>query len=127
MVPTGRRRSLPQINNHRDRAKQAEAERHSVNTVFQGGAADLMKEAMILWTDRIPADLAAECALVGQIHDECLVEVTPARLHEAAALLRACMEEAGQLMVPLRVALKAGPSWGHLSPYPPANLNSTPS
>ncbi|MDQ2681484.1 MAG: DNA polymerase, partial [Candidatus Eremiobacteraeota bacterium] len=46
-----------------------------------------------------------------QIHDEVIFEVAQGDLRETAALVRAEMEQAMMLSVPLEVTLKTGNSW----------------
>ncbi|CAM9219044.1 unnamed protein product, partial [Hapterophycus canaliculatus] len=52
---TGRRRHLAEINNSRNAAMKAQAERQAVNSVVQGTAADIMKTAMVLVARRLDA------------------------------------------------------------------------
>ncbi len=117
----GRRRYLPDIRSN-DAGERAQAERQSVNTVCQGSAADLIKLSMV----NIHHELAnlpqgeggvgqlRDCRLVLQIHDELLYEVKEALVPQVTRIVTRCMEGALQLMVPLRVNVKVGPSWGQL-------------
>ena len=86
------------------------AERTAVNTVLQGTAADLIKNAMLL-VDRMLAELNVEARMLLQIHDELVLECR----HECAAVviprLRSCMEQAMVLDVPLVVDVTTGPNW----------------
>ncbi len=49
--------------------------------------------------------------LILQIHDELIVEAPEEEKHQAAEILRNCMENAFKLDVPLTVDLKMGTSW----------------
>jgi DNA polymerase-1 len=49
-----------------------------------------------------------------QIHDELVVEVRQQDRDQAAALLKASMEGAWKLSVPLDVDVSVGPSWGEM-------------
>ena len=49
-----------------------------------------------------------------QIHDELVIEVREEDKEQAAVLLRAAMEGAWQLSVPLDVDVSVGPSWGEM-------------
>ncbi|MFC1596676.1 DNA polymerase I [Planctomycetota bacterium] len=91
------------------------AERTAVNTVIQGSAADLIKQAMIathrrLGHERFPARILL------QIHDELIFEVPTEKRHDLAQLVSEEMVGAGQLDVPLKVDVKAGPNWADAEP-----------
>ncbi|XP_053664088.1 DNA polymerase theta [Anopheles marshallii] len=112
---TGRRRQLPAITseNARDRA---EAERQAVCTTIQGSAADILKNAIVrmrrnLGKYRNVLELG-EIRLVLHMHDELIYEVPRKQLPKVAKILKSSMENCAKLSVPLRVKLKAGPSWG---------------
>jgi len=105
----GRRRLLPDIDssNHRLRSFQ---ERVAVNTPIQGTAADLVKLAMI----RISGQLAASksrALLLLQVHDELVLEVPRDELADTKDLVRAGMEGAMDLKVPLLVDMHTGDNW----------------
>uniref|UniRef100_A0A182JNC4 DNA polymerase theta n=1 Tax=Anopheles christyi TaxID=43041 RepID=A0A182JNC4_9DIPT len=112
---TGRRRYLPAILSENAR-ERAEAERQAVCTTIQGSAADILKNAIVrmrrnlckyrnvLELDRI--------RFVLHMHDELIYEVPRNLLHKVAKILKSSMENCAKLSVPLRVKLKAGPSWG---------------
>jgi DNA polymerase-1 len=117
----GRRRALPDIDaQNRDR-RQA-AERTAVNTVVQGSAADLMKQAMLDVRAALTgwsadhADVARpDCpAMLLQIHDELLFEFPTKQAKELTALVTAKMEQAMELKVPLLVTSDQGKNWGEL-------------
>ena len=110
----GRRRYMPDLRS-RNYALRAAAEREATNAPMQGGAADLMKLAMV----RIDAGLRAGApgaAMLLQIHDELIFEVDRARLAAVAALVKAEMESALVLAVPLEVTLKSGRTWFDVEP-----------
>ena len=86
------------------------AERTAVNTVIQGSAADLIKLAMVAIHRRLRKEgLSAKMLL--QIHDELIFEVPPNQLHQLAGLVTEEMVGVHALNVPLKVDIKAGPSW----------------
>jgi DNA polymerase-1 len=112
MVKTlfGRRRYLPDINSKNMSARTA-AERTAVNTPIQGTAADLVKRAMLLVDAAISAqNLKARMLL--QVHDELVVEAPAEEAAAVGPLLKAQMESAAQLAVPLIVDLGQGSTWG---------------
>ncbi|MFN0052445.1 MAG: DNA polymerase I [Planctomycetales bacterium] len=85
-------------------------ERTAINTVIQGSAADLIKQAMIhvyrrLEQERHPARLLL------QIHDELVLDCPADRVPDLARLLREEMEHALPLSVPIVVDVSAGPNW----------------
>ena len=81
------------------------AERMAINTVIQGTAADLMKQAMI---KLMPFD-QFEANLLLQIHDELVFEVT----YKDADRLSQYVVETMQLNQPLRVPLVVDTELGH--------------
>ncbi|MBY0335849.1 MAG: DNA polymerase I [Acetobacteraceae bacterium] len=94
----------------KDMARRAGAERQAINAPFQGGAAEVIKRAMV----RVPkalrdAGLAARMLL--QVHDELVLEVPEAEVPATEALLREVMEGVARLRVPLLVEVGHGPSW----------------
>ncbi|XP_039143908.1 LOW QUALITY PROTEIN: helicase and polymerase-containing protein TEBICHI-like [Dioscorea cayenensis subsp. rotundata] len=119
--------------NNKERAK---AQRQAVNSLCQGSAADIIKIAMInihsvisegIWRARnlingsfnqLP-HLKGNCRIILQVHDELVLEVDPKFIKEAGNLLQMSMENAASLLVPLRVKLKFGKTWGSLQPFVP--------
>jgi DNA polymerase I len=90
------------------------AERQSINAPLQGGAADIIKRAMI----RIPGVLAKKklkAKMLLQVHDELLFEAPEAEVEATIAALRPVMEKAAlpavELSVPLVVDAGAGSNW----------------
>jgi DNA polymerase-1 len=105
----GRRRPIPEIASA-DHRTRAFGERIAVNTPIQGTAADILKLAMIRAQDALDRE-GLEAALLLTVHDELLLEC-PAREREAAAaLVRARMEDAMELTVPLKVDVGWGADW----------------
>lgn len=93
------------------------AERTAINTVIQGSAADLIKQAMIavlrrMRTDRLPG------LLLLQIHDELIFETPSSEANTLANLVVEEMSRAAQLEVPLKVDVKIGPNWADAEPWP---------
>ncbi len=115
---SGRRRAVEGVRDpeaRRDLRQRTLPERIAINTVIQGSAADLIKEAMI----RVLARLRREnqsARLLLQIHDELLFEVPEQESHELADLVREEMESAAQLSVPLKVDIKVGANWAECEP-----------
>jgi len=107
-TPFGRRVWLPEIGS-KNPAMRAFAERAAINAPIQGGAADIIKRAMI----RIPAALAAaklDAKLLLQVHDELLFECDPAVRDACVATVSGVMEHAAEPAVKLSVRLQV--DWG---------------
>jgi hypothetical protein len=51
------------------------------------------------------------------VHDELLFEVREDLLKKTASIVRHCMQSAASLKVPIKVKLKAGKTWAHLTDY----------
>ncbi len=109
----GRRCHVPSIN-EKNPAIRSFAERAAINAPIQGGAADIIKRAMV----RIPAalakaDLAATMLL--QVHDELLFEAPPSEVAKTIEVVKQVMESADRpvvtLSVPLVVEVGQGRSW----------------
>ena len=106
---SGRRRYIPEIRD-RNFNIRAYGERTAQNSPLQGSAADLIKVAMI----RIHAALGDQrlaARLLLQVHDELVLEAPPEEIDAVSALVRAHMEGAAELAVPLVVDIGTGPNW----------------
>ncbi|MGZ9033461.1 MAG: DNA polymerase, partial [Rhodospirillales bacterium] len=86
------------------------AERAAINAPIQGGAADIIKRAMI----RIPAALARaglKAQMLLQVHDELVFEVPEAEVEATRALVMEEMTSVARLTVPLVVDTGTGSTW----------------
>lgn len=92
-------------------ARRGFAERQAINAPIQGTAADIIKRAMV----RIPKALAraglADTRMLLQVHDELLFEAPKAEAEAAVAVVKAVMEGAAHLSVPLVAEAGLGQSW----------------
>ncbi|MFA5181421.1 MAG: DNA polymerase I [Syntrophales bacterium] len=104
-----RRRYLPEINAANANIRQF-AERMAVNTPIQGTAADLIKLAMIRIAGRLGTQ-NLKAAMIMQVHDELVFEVTEEEVETVIALVREEMEQVMVLRVPLKVAVSYGRNW----------------
>ncbi|TWA82722.1 DNA polymerase I [Azospirillum brasilense] len=106
----GRRCYIPGIHD-KNAARRAFAERQAINAPIQGTAADIMKRAMA----RVPGALKEagfdDVRMLLQVHDELLFEAPEAEAERAAALVRAVMEGAATLGVPLVADAGIGNNW----------------
>ncbi|MCR6629003.1 MAG: DNA polymerase I [Magnetospirillum sp.] len=104
----GRKVYVPDINGKG--ALRAFAERAAINGPIQGGAADIIKRAMI----RLPGELTQaglSARMLLQVHDELVFEVPEAEVDPTRALVKRVMEAAASLDVPLVVETGIGASW----------------
>ena len=106
----GRRRLLPELGSANSQLA-AQARRQAINTVVQGGAADIIKMAMLA-ADADETLAALDGRLVLQIHDELLLEVPEAGAEAASQRLCALMTGIMPLDVPLEVDSGIGHTWG---------------
>lgn len=105
----GRRRLVPELNS-RNMQVRAAAERAAVNMPIQGTAADILKRAMIAIDGALEAR-SLRTRMILTVHDELLFESPFEEVDAAVALVRATMEGAAALRVPLTVDLGVGPNW----------------
>jgi DNA polymerase I len=113
----GRRRSITDIR-AANRQLRLAAERMAVNMPIQGGAADIMKRAMILVDASLRENLLSSRMLL-QVHDELLLEAPLDEVDALVRVLRAAMGAAAELAVPLEVDVKVGDTWGDMTVVPP--------
>lgn len=105
----GRRRYLPDLSSRNRVLKQA-AERMAVNTVTQGTAADLIKNAMVR-IDRVGREEGLDLMMILQVHDELVFEIRPDDFELVSAMLEREMGGAMDLSVPLTVDVGRGANW----------------
>ncbi len=87
--------------------------RESINTVFQGSAADLIKLSMIE-IDKYIKENSIDSAILLQIHDELIFEIKSEIIDEIAPKFKNIMENIMELNVPLECSINIGNSWGEL-------------
>ncbi len=110
LTPFGRRCYIPGIAD-RNMARRAGAERQAINAPLQGGAADVIKRAMVHLAPKLAASGFAARLLL-QVHDELLFEVREDQAEPLAALAKTTMEQVAALHVPLVVETGIGKNWG---------------
>ena len=96
--------------NDRNPNMRSFAERAAINAPIQGGAADIIKRAMI----RVPGAITTaglKARMLLQVHDELIFEVPKAEVTGTIDVVRATMEGAAHLDVPLVVDAGTGMSW----------------
>lgn len=105
----GRKRRIPELNSDVEGIRKG-AERQLFNSLIQGGAADLIKKAMI----RLDAALPPEIQLVLTVHDELVVSAPASQAEMAAAMLKEAMIGEGiqkYVKVPLTADVKIVERW----------------
>jgi DNA polymerase I len=105
----GRRCYTPEIND-KQHNRRGFAERAAINAPIQGGAADIIKRAMI----RVPGaltDAKLGARMLLQVHDELIFEVPVDELDATTATVKSVMENAAHLDVPLIVDPGHGNNW----------------
>ena len=105
----GRRRFVPDLLSHNIHMRQ-NAERVAFNTVFQGSAADIIKQAMVNIQNELPK-ISENSSMIVQVHDELLFEVPEKELERVVSWVRAKMESAYPLEIPLLVEIGWGVNW----------------
>ena len=105
----GRRLYLPEIHSKNGQRRQA-AERTAINAPMQGTAADIIKKAMIKVHDWLETtDFDAK--MIMQVHDELVFEVAEDQVEDLVKEVKARMESAAALKVPLIVDAGIGDNW----------------
>ncbi|MCE2462745.1 MAG: DNA polymerase I, partial [Dehalococcoidia bacterium] len=116
VTPLGRRRYISEINASNYNMRQA-AERAAVNMPIQGGAADIMKLAMIR-VHQSMEDAGLRARMLLQVHDELVFEVPSEEMDGLKELVHREMSHAldqyDGLNVPLVVDMKTGHTWGDM-------------
>ncbi|MEO6172337.1 MAG: DNA polymerase, partial [Arenimonas sp.] len=105
----GRRLYLQEIQS-RNQAQRAGAERAAINAPMQGTAADIIKRAMIS-VDAWVQDHQDKAALLLQVHDELVFECDQDFTDTLITEVKAKMEAAAELRVPLIVDVGSGSNW----------------
>jgi DNA polymerase-1 len=106
---TGRERLIPEIHSKNMQIRSA-AERLAVNTPLQGGAADLIKMAMLSVQDALK-EKRLKSLMILQIHDELLFEVPHDEVSVMQELVKEHMQNVLKLKVPLVVDILLGKNW----------------
>ncbi|XAO71644.1 MAG: DNA polymerase I [Acetobacteraceae bacterium] len=108
-TPFGRRCYVPGIA-EKNGARRAYAERQAINAPLQGGAADIIKMAMIS-VDRQLRDNDFNAQLLLQVHDELIFEVAVEKADMLAGFLRETMSSVADIGVKLVVETGIGDNW----------------
>ncbi|KXK02233.1 MAG: DNA polymerase I [Acidobacteria bacterium OLB17] len=105
----GRRRYFPSIND-RNFTVRSRQEREAINMPIQGTASDIVKLAMIR-VEKALRDEGLRTKMIMQVHDELLFEAPVDEVERASEVVKAEMEAAAKLDVPLIVEVGVGDNW----------------
>ena len=108
----GRRRYMPELTALNYQVRQA-GERMAVNMPVQGTAAEIIKEAMVLAQRRLE-EVGLRTKMLLQVHDELVFEAPEKELEALRELVLDVMPNALKLVVPLKVDIKTGETWGDM-------------
>jgi DNA polymerase-1 len=86
--------------------------RESVNSVFQGSAADLIKLSMVKLYNKYQGNNKVKMLL--QIHDELIFEVDENIVEETAKDIQDIMQNIYKLNVPLQTSITISNRWGSI-------------
>ncbi|MBL5848746.1 DNA polymerase I [Bacillus sporothermodurans] len=104
-----RRRYIPEITSRNFNIRSF-AERTAMNTPIQGSAADIIKKAMIDMAARLKEE-KLQTRLLLQVHDELIFEAPSDEIEILKKIVPEVMENAVDLVVPLKVDYAFGPTW----------------
>ncbi len=105
----GRRRPIPELVSG-NKVERSRGEREAINTPIQGSAADIINLAMIRIFRRLEEG-GFSSKMILQVHDELLFEMHEAELEELRTHIKNDMEDAWELIVPLKVETRSAKNW----------------
>ncbi|MCQ2913569.1 MAG: DNA polymerase I [Alphaproteobacteria bacterium] len=104
LTPFGRKCFIDKTN------KNGQADRAAINAPIQGGAADMLKKAMIIIPLKLKEqNLSAKMLL--QVHDELIFEIKEEEIDKTKLLVKDIMENIVKLSVPLIAEVGIGKNW----------------
>ena len=111
----GRRRYIPELQAANPRVRDL-GRRQALNAPIQGSASDVFKVAMIAVDESLREHPELDCHMLLTVHDELVFEVPEPQVEAAAELVKARMEQAVELEVPLRADVGWGANWSDAAP-----------
>ena len=109
LTPFGRKCSILGINDSNKRL-MANAERAAINAPIQGGAADIIKLAMIKIENELKRQ-GLKTRMLLQVHDELVFEAPDDEVKKAAELIKDVMENIVTFDVPFKSEVGIGNNW----------------
>ncbi|MFT8587126.1 DNA polymerase I [Acetobacter papayae] len=110
LTPFGRRCYVPGIK-EKSAVRRQYAERQAINAPLQGGAADIIKQAMVRLPHALHEAGLHSARLLLQVHDELLLEAETHEAEAVAEMARNVMQAAATLSIPLVVETGIGQNW----------------
>ena len=110
LTPFGRKCVIYGINDNNKRTVSF-AERAAINAPIQGGAADMIKLAMIRVNSSLK-ELGLKSKLLLQIHDELVLQAPDEEVETVSKLLHETMENVVKVSVDFPVEIGVGKNWG---------------
>jgi DNA polymerase-1 len=108
----GRRRYIPEIKSPNFQIRAA-GERMAINMPVQGSASDIIKVAMNRIDDEL-IERNLQSRMILQVHDELIFEGPRAEIDDVRELCLRVMPQSLDMVVPLKIDIKTGKSWGEL-------------
>lgn len=105
----GRKRMLPDIRSG-NAVVRGLSERNAINAPIQGGAADIMKLAMIAVHGELHRK-GLQSKIILQVHDELVLDVLLSEQEQVREIVIRCMEGAAELKVKLVAECGVGRNW----------------
>jgi DNA polymerase-1 len=109
----GRKRRLPDLKSKG--AARARAEREAINMPMQGSASDIVKLAMLRVAEALRRE-KLKAKMILQVHDELVFEVPKKEVERTSEVIKAVMESAVKIDVPLIVEIGMGENWVDAKP-----------
>ena len=109
LTPFGRKCSIIGINDKNKRIV-ANAERAAINAPIQGGAADIIKMAMIAVQNELQKG-GYKTKMLLQVHDELVFEAPEDEVEAVSAMIKQTMENVVNLAVPFIAEVGVGDNW----------------
>lgn len=109
VTPFGRKCAISGINDKNKRISM-NAERAAINAPIQGGAADIIKLAMIAVQNELQKG-GWQTKMLLQVHDELVFEAPVHEVEKVAAMIKQTMENVVNLAVPFVAEVGIGDNW----------------
>lgn len=109
VTPFGRKCAISGINDKNKRISM-NAERAAINAPIQGGAADIIKLAMIAVQNELQKG-GWQTKMLLQVHDELVFEAPEHEVEKVAAMIKQTMENVVSLAVPFVAEVGIGDNW----------------
>lgn len=109
LTPEGRKITIYGINDQNKRVTN-NAERACINAPIQGGASDIIKQAMTAVAHKLQSG-GFKTKMLLQVHDELVFESPIEELESVSKIIQATMEEVSKFVVPMKAEVGIGDNW----------------